>query len=160
MSVPRMTQILESQAVDISTSQADISIVKADIALIQDDTALMKADMALMKADVALMKADVALILSEWGSAGNDYEAITLNGVALGLTAGKIAPVGTTQTRVIIGINNGNIRYRKDGVDPTASVGMILKDGDYRVFTSSEAELLKMINISDAVDVLVEYAYK
>lgn|SRR3990167_322122 len=58
-----------------------------------------------------------------------DFETITVNGTAIGLTASKLT-ADPPPKKVVITIESNQLRYRMDGTDPTSSVGHILSPAD------------------------------
>ncbi len=59
------------------------------------------------------------------------HEAVTVAGVAIGLTAATYAPAGAPgAVRAVLTLEAGQVRYRYDGTDPTATTGHLLEIGD------------------------------
>lgn len=58
-----------------------------------------------------------------------DFETITVSTVAIGLTASKINSTPKPK-KVIITVENAQLRYRMDGTDPTANVGHLANPMD------------------------------
>ena len=56
----------------------------------------------------------------------HDFESITVAGTAIGFTAAKAARAN----RVLVTVETGEIRFRYDGTDPTATEGHRSKSGD------------------------------
>lgn len=81
------------------------------------------------------------------------YEQITGLNVAKGLTALTI-PTGTKM--MLIQPESQNVRWRDDGVDPTASVGMILVANDILMY-SGTASAIKFIEVSATAKLNVTY---
>ena len=52
-----------------------------------------------------------------------DAEAITVSSASIGFTASKISTTTTTAAFAIFTLETASVRYRVDGVDPTAAVG-------------------------------------
>jgi hypothetical protein len=61
------------------------------------------------------------------------FEALAVAGTAVGFTAATFAGAYTAVARV----EGAQVRYRTDGTDPTASVGMVADPGDVIHVTSS-----------------------
>ena len=59
-----------------------------------------------------------------------NFETITVTTAVKGLTAATYTSGGNTARRVIITVENAQIRYRYDGTDPTATVGHLLNPMD------------------------------
>lgn len=64
----------------------------------------------------------------------SDYEAITVAGTAVGLTASEISG----HDLAFISLESGQIRFRLDGIEPTASEGHILEIGDVLELVGSD----------------------
>ena len=64
---------------------------------------------------------------------GFDFETITVSNVAIGLTATKYAPSNGHTAEHAFVTCEGEVRYRFDGSDPTASVGHIMQDGSFLI---------------------------
>lgn len=52
-----------------------------------------------------------------------DFETITVSTVAIGFTASKISTATAKASYAFFTLETADIRYRVDGVDPTAAVG-------------------------------------
>lgn len=84
-----------------------------------------------------------------------DFEAITVSTTAIGLTTAKLQSAVAAEVTV----ENGPIRFRTDGTDPTASVGHLLSDGD-ALYLDNPSELVGLKMIRDAAvdgDISVSY---
>jgi hypothetical protein len=79
------------------------------------------------------------------------YIQITSLSSAVGLGA---IPDGTTLA--IIQAETQNVRYRDDGTNPSASVGMLLPAGDLLYYTGKMADL-KFIEVSASAKLNVTY---
>lgn len=80
------------------------------------------------------------------------YQQLTVGNSAVGLTV----PLGAS--RAIIGVETQPIRYRNDGIDPTASVGFHVANGTTFEIDSREGILaLKLIRASS--DSIVNITY-
>jgi hypothetical protein len=79
------------------------------------------------------------------------YEQITGLGTAKGLTA---PPAGATMA--MIQPETQSIRWRDDGTNPTASVGMIVAAGDILFYTGNFSDL-KFIQVSASAIINVTY---
>jgi hypothetical protein len=59
-----------------------------------------------------------------------DFESITVSNTALGFTAAKITPAGTPPAiYASCTLETNAIRYRADGLDPSATVGQLVSAG-------------------------------
>lgn len=90
--------------------------------------------------------------MSEWSNkpkVGFDFEVITVSSTAVGLTASKYAPAGAERAdSAFLTLEGGEIRYRYDGTNPTASVGHRLSDGGYVVLIGqNQLEKFKAIRV-------------
>ena len=54
------------------------------------------------------------------------FEALAVAGTAVGFTEATFA----NATRAMVRVEGAQVRYRTDGNDPTASVGVVANDGD------------------------------
>ncbi len=79
------------------------------------------------------------------------YRQVAVSGAAVGLGA---IPDGTTFT--LITVEGGDVRFRDDGVNPTSSIGMVVKK-DGVVKYDADPAVLKAINVSDAVTLNVTF---
>lgn len=60
-----------------------------------------------------------------------DFESITVSSTALGFTAAKITPVGTLPAIFAsCTLETNSIRFREDGLDPSATVGQLIAAGN------------------------------
>lgn len=60
------------------------------------------------------------------------FETISATGIAQGLTVATFKPSGSAiASEAFLTLSGGDIRYRYDGIAPTASVGHLLSDGGY-----------------------------
>jgi hypothetical protein len=82
------------------------------------------------------------------------YEMITVSTGAVGLTAALLAQ----STRVELYVEGPSVRYRLDGVNPTASVGIPVYEFEELGFPTDYANSLKMIR-SGSADVNVHVTY-
>lgn len=96
-----------------------------------------------------------------------DYEQITVSDSAIGFTSTKLQPTsgtysGKSARKVDIVPEDGEVRFRVDGTDPTASVGMPLPLGTHRTLkeynTLSQARFIR-VGASD-VTLSVTYYYQ
>ena len=71
------------------------------------------------------------------------YEQITVTDTAAGVTAGNIKRGG-----ILITVDQGTLRWRADGTDPTESVGhMLFEGGELRMTGTTPVTNLKMIRV-------------
>lgn len=89
------------------------------------------------------------------------FEQVTVSTTAIGLTTATYSPgtKGTAMLATII-VETAGLRYRKDGTDPTSSVGMPLAAGDVLyVWGSVDIKNIKFIRSSGSnATISVEYA--
>ncbi len=69
-------------------------------------------------------------------------EAITVSSTALGFTTANIANNGNPAVRAECSIATDNIRYRDDGLDPSATVGVLILSSKGN-FTVCGAQVIK-----------------
>lgn len=70
------------------------------------------------------------------------FETITVAGTAIGFTPATASPGAATGAEVAhLTLEAGQIRYRADGTDPTATVGHLMDPGD--VLELSGADTLR-----------------
>lgn len=67
------------------------------------------------------------------------FEQLTVANTAVGITAAILSPSGQPQiAKCNLRLETAQIRYRWDGTNPTAAVGMILEVGDVLVLDGFE----------------------
>ncbi len=82
------------------------------------------------------------------------FEALAVAGTAVGFTAGTFASAYAAVARV----EGAQVRYRTDGNDPTATVGMIADPGDViYVNTSRDLQGIKFIRTGSSATVNAEF---
>ncbi len=91
------------------------------------------------------------------------FESITVSNVAIGFTAGLLTPTTTVpiplEASVSVEAGATGLRYRVDGVDPTAAEGHLLQDED-TVTVSGRADLTRFRAIrTGAVDATLRVTY-
>jgi hypothetical protein len=92
------------------------------------------------------------------------FEQITVN-TAIGFTATQLRPVsgnasGQGAFAALFKVETDQIRYRMDGTDPTASVGMLLEVGDsLTVFGPKNLANFKAIKVTNNALISVEYYF-
>lgn len=79
------------------------------------------------------------------------YSQVNVSGAAVGV---GVVPSDTIMT--LITIDGGDIRFRDDGVNPTASVGMKVDKGGVIKY-DADPSTLKFINVSAAASVNVTF---
>lgn len=72
-----------------------------------------------------------------------DYEEVSVGAAAIGLTAAKVAACWWAMVKC----EGASCRFRKDGVDPSATVGYPLFDGEQVEMTREEAALFKAFRV-------------
>ncbi len=91
------------------------------------------------------------------------FEALTVSSSAVAFTSATHDPVGATSNKPAISahtsIEGGSCRWRADGIDPTASVGTLLNDGDeLLVWGTRDITSIKFIATAGDVTANVHYA--
>lgn len=85
------------------------------------------------------------------------YEQLTVSSTAVGLTSSKYKPAtGRPANIAIIRVAGGNVRYRQDGVDPTASVGVPVNVGE---ILTLDGDLASYKFIRQTVDATLDIEY-
>lgn len=84
---------------------------------------------------------------------GKQSEEVTVTSSALGLTV----PSGANSC--LVSITGANVRWRVDGVSPTASVGHILQLNQYFEFFGDEMKFVKFIAETGTAKVFVTYYF-
>jgi len=74
-----------------------------------------------------------------------DNDAVTDQIIAIGETHAHIGSLDSDTTHVLISVDGGEIRYRTDGVDPTASIGHRLEARNSVVWTKLRASTASLI---------------
>jgi len=70
---------------------------------------------------------------------GFAFETITIDNSVTSLTRSIYAPgTGGDASRAYLTLENGSIRYRYDGGNPTANVGHLLMDGNFLVLEGEQ----------------------
>lgn len=85
----------------------------------------------------------------------SSFETITVSTSAVSLTSADVQGAVAAE----ITVENGPIRFRTDGSDPTASVGHLLSDGDV-LFLDNISDMTALSMIRDAStdgDITVSY---
>jgi hypothetical protein len=80
-----------------------------------------------------------------------------LDSTALAASVGLTVPAGTTTA--IIQATTAPIRWRADGVDPTASVGMLIADGGEILYSASEDALAALRFIRTSAGAVLNVSY-
>jgi hypothetical protein len=95
-----------------------------------------------------------------------EYEVVTVGATVVGLTPTKITPVTGPYARMsaraaLVSAENGDLRFRIDGGQPSASNGHYLVSGDTLVLTGTQAlQQLQSIRAGDTDGTLrVTYFY-
>lgn len=88
-----------------------------------------------------------------------DFELLTvLSSAVSSLTANKITTTGIPRQKVMLTANYGDISFRYDGSDPTATDGMFLLEGGTVKLTGiNNLKQLRMLSISGTSKVAVSY---
>lgn len=85
------------------------------------------------------------------------YEQLSVSSSAVGLTASKYKPAqGHPANLALIRCSTANVRWRDDGTDPTASVGVPLNAGE---ILNYEGDLSKVKFIRQSADATLDVAY-
>lgn len=85
------------------------------------------------------------------------YEQITLTGAAEGLASVPSNFFEANDYAIEIDIETDDVRYRVDGTNPTASVGMRLTKDEHRVFGNINLTNIKFIKVTNDAKVNVHY---
>lgn len=75
------------------------------------------------------------------------------------LSTAQALTVPTRCSMALLQAEGGNIRWRPDGVDPTGTVGMLIKDGNEVMYAASESALMQLKFIRAAVGAILNVAY-
>ncbi|KKK67097.1 hypothetical protein LCGC14_2957480 [marine sediment metagenome] len=82
------------------------------------------------------------------------FEALAVAGTAVGFTAATFEGAYEATARV----EGAQVRYRTDGTDPTASVGMVADPGDViHVLSSRDLQAIKFIRTGGTATVNAEF---
>lgn len=82
------------------------------------------------------------------------FEALAVAGTAVGFTAGTVANALLAVARV----EGAQVRYRTDGEDPTASVGIVANDGDVITVTGyRDIKSIRFIRTGSSATVNAEF---
>jgi len=82
------------------------------------------------------------------------FEALAVAGTAVGFTAATFEGAYAATARVA----GAQIRYRTDGTDPTASVGMIADAGDViHIASSRDLQAIRFIRTGSSATVNAEF---
>jgi hypothetical protein len=88
------------------------------------------------------------------------FETLTIRGTAVPLTS-SIYDSPTTRehaNRAMVTVETSALRYRVDGNDPTASVGILAYVGDVIVLEDfNEIRLFKAVKVTDDSTITVDY---
>lgn len=84
------------------------------------------------------------LTLETYNRIPGDYEVVTVGGAAVGLSLDKIKPQSGIYARLsaraaLLTLEDGDVRFRIDGGQPSASSGHYLTSGDVLVLTGTQA---------------------
>jgi hypothetical protein len=86
------------------------------------------------------------------------FETITVSSTAIGFTTASISPAGRSASVAVGYVATGAIRYRDDGVDPTAAVGMpIAASTQFQVCGVLAIRQFKMIRQTIDASISVSY---
>ena len=87
------------------------------------------------------------------------YESITVSSTALGFTSGTAFPGGKQPADMaVVTIETDAIRYRVDGVAPTASEGhKAAADSSFTVYGTQNLRAFQMIRVTTDATVKVTY---
>ena len=82
------------------------------------------------------------------------FEALTVEGTAVGFTAATFSGAYIATARVA----GAQVRYRTDGIDPTAAVGMIADPGDViHIVSSRDLQAIRFIRTGSSATVNAEF---
>ena len=87
------------------------------------------------------------------------FEQITVSSTALGFTAATAFPDGLPGAAMaVVSVESNAVRYRADGIVPTAAVGMpIAVDGVVTVCGALSIKRIKFIRVSSDATISVHY---
>jgi len=86
------------------------------------------------------------------------YESLTISSAAVALTAPQSKVTGHKPTAAFVSVESYAIRYRLDGVAPTASEGHLMNVGD-TVLLSGTPSVLGFLGIRVTSDAIVKVTY-
>ena len=82
------------------------------------------------------------------------FEALAVAGTAVGFTAATFA----TAYAAVIRVEGAQVRYRTDGTDPSATVGMVADPGDVlNINSSRDLQAIKFIRTGGSATVNAEF---
>lgn len=88
--------------------------------------------------------ADALTFNNGFNAAPIAYQQITVTNTAIGISA----PTKTGANAAMLQVEAAQIRWRDDGTDPTASVGMLMSPGDPPFPYSGNLSAIKFIRVS------------
>jgi hypothetical protein len=96
----------------------------------------------------------MSLLVADDALGAEGYEQITAvdNATARGITAGGVG------TRALIEVQDADVRWRDDGTNPSATVGMRLAAGDSIWYNGADLTAIKFISQS-ATDAILNVSY-
>lgn len=100
-----------------------------------------------------------AFYTASGGGGGAPYGATPLGFQAITPVAATALTVPATATFAVVQCDVANVRWRDDGVNPTATVGMILFSGTQWTF-SGDLSVVKFIQTADGAGTLNVSYYK
>lgn len=84
------------------------------------------------------------------------FESLTVSTSSVGFTAGT---VGSNRNKALVTVETAAVRFRLDGTAPTASVGLVLEDGDALILDSQpQLQNVRFIR-RDGVDATLRCAF-
>lgn len=100
----------------------------------------------------ASVSADGALVaVSEPSLTDNGYRQVT------GLSAATALTVPADSVSAIVQVDVADVRWRMDGVSPTATVGNLMAIGDRLKFNADELALIKFIEVDSGAILNIQY---
>lgn len=75
------------------------------------------------------------------------------------LSTVQVLTVPNRCTMALLQAEGGNVRWRPDGVDPSGTVGMLIKDGNEVMYAASESALAQIRFIRAAVGAILNVVY-
>ncbi len=94
---------------------------------------------------------DGAVAVAEPRLTDNGYRQVT------GLTTATALTVPANSVSAIIQVDVADVRWRMDGVNPTATVGNLMAIGDRLKFNDAELALLKFIEVDSGAILNIQY---
>lgn len=92
------------------------------------------------------------------GPSYTDYEAVTVSSSAVGLTAATYTEGGAVMPHALITVETNPIRFRVDGLNPTATEGHLVQPGN-KITLDSGDQITKFRAIATGGDATIRVSY-